>query len=81
MKQDKWQDLYICSGEFAISSSGRDFVPGNVILISLWCNGSTSDSGSEDRGSNPCKRTKNLKFSFASGLLNSSHKGFLQFNH
>ena len=28
-----------------------------IEYIFLWCNGSTSDSGSEDRGSSPCRKT------------------------
>jgi hypothetical protein len=27
------------------------------LVIFLWCNGSTPDFGSEDRGSNPCRKT------------------------
>lgn len=27
------------------------------LLIFLWCNGSTFDFGSKDRGSNPCRKT------------------------
>jgi hypothetical protein len=26
-------------------------------IIFLWCNGNTSDSGSDDRGSSPCRKT------------------------
>ena len=35
--------------------AGSSPVPATFIF--LWCNGSTSDFGSEDRGSNPCRKT------------------------
>ena len=39
-------------------SSDRTLVPCTLYLVSaLWYNGSTSDSGSECQGSNPCRAT------------------------
>ena len=42
-----------------VSSAKGWFTSSSLVLTSifLWCNGSTSDFGSEDRGSNPCRKT------------------------
>lgn len=40
------------------------FIP--LLIIFLWCNGNTSDSGSDDRGSSPCRKTQLGKHEFSS---------------
>jgi hypothetical protein len=39
------------------------------LIVFLWCNGSTSDFGSEDRGSSPCGKTDGFRSLLAIGLV------------
>ena len=44
-----------------------------VLITALWYNGSTSDSGSECQGSNPCRATNLLILKSSIGRFFSSH--------
>ncbi len=47
----KWDDIDF----ILIFARGTDLRSANIFL---WCNGNTSDSGSDDRGSSPCGKTQ-----------------------